>query len=469
MTPRPRLSLVLALAAGLAGLASAQTARVDPAKQSARTVPDWIRDGVVYEVFTRNFSPEGTFAGLEKRLPELGDLGVTVLWLMPIHPTGQLNKKGTIGSPYAVRDFRGVNPEYGTPEDFKRLVATAHAAGLRVIIDLVANHTAWDNVLIESNPDFYTKDAAGKIIPPNPDWTDVADLNYDNPALRTYLVDTLKAWMTEYGVDGFRCDVAGEVPTDFWESVRRELQAVKADVFLLAEANKPELLVEAFDADYAWPFQGALNDVISNGAPASRIRETWKAEKARFPRGSLHLYFSDNHDEERAVARFGEKGALAAAALVFGLDGVPLLYNGQEVGDTTESGAPALFEKLPIFWGIAQRRPEFPRFFRQVIALRKAHPALRRGALQWLPNSDEDRVLSFLRADDAEQVLVVVNLSSRPFEGTLTLPEGATPGFSEITPDLGKDAAAEPRAAEGLPRLKLDAWGFRFFSRKVPH
>jgi glycosidase len=202
--------------------------------------------------------------------------------------------------------------------------------------------------------------------------SDIAALNYKNQQLRRYMTDMLKYWIREFDLDGFRCDVAGEVPTDFWENARTELEQIKPDMFMLAEAHEAELLVKAFDLDYSWPFHSALTNVLQGRARASDLREEWEKESRAGPRGALHMRFSDNHDERRAIARFGEPGALAASALMFTLDGVPMLYNGMEAGDTTESGAPALFEKLPVFWSIAERRPEFPRFYKQMAALRRA-------------------------------------------------------------------------------------------------
>jgi len=442
----------------------------DFSKETARRTPAWVRDGVVYEIFPRNFSPQGNFDGVTAELDRLKQLGVDILWLMPIHPTGRERAKGTIGSPYAVRDYYAVNPDYGTPADFKRLVSEAHRRGLKVIIDIVANHTSWDSVLI-GKPDFYTRDAAGKIIPPVADWADVADLNYDNPTLRAYMTDVLKFWLREYDLDGFRCDVAGMVPTDFWEAARAELERVKPDIFLLAEWHEPELLIKAFDADYSWPLHHAMSDVLMGTQPATRVRAAWEEERAKWPRGALHLRFSDNHDERRAIARFGERAALAASALMFTLDGLPLVYNGMEVGDTTESGAPALFERLPIFWRIAERRPEFPRFYKQIIELRRGSLALRRGALEWLRNSDEARVVTYLRRAGEEEMLIAINFSNRPFAGTVEFAFGAA--FADVTPDLAPplppDAPApehRPRARTvGLPALALDAWGYRIFRR----
>ena len=449
----------------------AQQPSRDVSKEQARPSRDWVRDGVVYEIYPRQFSAPGNFKGVTARLDDLKDLGVNVLWLMPIHPIGQEKKKGTIGSPYAVRDYYGINPDYGTKEDLKKLITEAHGRGLKVIIDIVANHTSWDSVLMK-HPEFYKRDAKGNITYPY-DWFDIAALDYQSPELRRYMTDMLKYWIREFDLDGFRCDVAGEVPTDFWESARSELDKIKPDIVMLAEAHKGELLVKAFDFDYSWPLHNALTNALQGRGPASEIRDAWKDEVDKWPRGSLHLRFSDNHDERRAIARFGEPAALAASALMFTLDGVPLLYNGMEAGDTTESGAPALFEKLPVFWPIAERRPEFPRFYKQMMALRRSSNALRRGSLEWLRNSDEARVTTYIRRTDAEEVLVVINLSSRPFFGSVEVASVAA--FADVTPDvappLPPDAPAATQAEKkrpvGLPAISLDAWGYRIFRRPL--
>jgi cyclomaltodextrinase len=470
-----RLLIVLALSLLLFSAHSLEHAAPpgaqNPAKEPARTTRDWVRDGVVYEIYPRQFSPPGNFNGVTARLDELKELGVNILWLMPIHPIGQEKKKGTIGSPYAVRDYYAINPDYGTKEDFRRLIAEAHRRGLKVMIDIVANHTSWDSVMMKS-PEFYERDANGRITYPH-DWSDVAELNYQNPELRRYMTEMLKYWIREFDLDGFRCDVAEEVPTDFWEDARAELDKIKPDIAMLAEGHKAELLVKAFDFDYSWPIHSALTNVLQGRARASDLREEWSREFNEWPTGALHLRFSDNHDERRAIARFGEPGALAASALMFTLDGVPLLYNGMEVGDTTESGAPALFEKLPIFWPIAQRRPEFPRFYKQMMALRRSSGALRRGTLAWLTNSDESRVLTYIRRGEGEEVTVAINFSNRPFVGVVEISRGGT--FTDVTPDvdppLPPDAPAPERAARkravNLPALTLDAWGYRIFRRPL--
>ena len=247
----------------------------DLSQERARAVEPWIRDAVVYELYPRAFSAEGTFNGVTARLDELKDLGVDVLWLMPIHPIGEKLRKGTLGSPYAVRDYYGINPEYGSAADLKRLVAAAHQRGLKVILDVVINHSAWDNVLITQHPEFYKHDDAGQIIPPVKEWTDVAGFNYANPKLREYMIAMLRHWVTDFEVDGFRCDVASMVPVDFWEQARVELEKAKPAILMLAEASQPDLLLKAFDLDYSWPLHARLNDVLLRCAPASELRGSW--------------------------------------------------------------------------------------------------------------------------------------------------------------------------------------------------
>ena len=441
----------------------------DVSKESARPTRDWVRDGVIYEIYPRDFSPQSNFKGVTARLDDLKQLGVTILWLMPIHPIGQEKKKGSIGSPYAVRDYYGINPDYGTKQDLQQLISEAHRRGMKVIIDIVANHTSWDSVLMK-HPEFYKRDAQGNITYPH-DWYDIAALNYSNRELRVYMTDMLKYWLRDFDLDGFRCDVAGEVPTDFWENARLELEQIKPDIVMLAEAHKPDLLVKAFDLDYSWPLHSALTDVLQGRAAASQLRAVWSEEVKESPRNAIHMRFSDNHDERRAIARFGEPASLAASALVFTLDGVPMLYNGMEVGDTTESGAPALFEKLPIFWPISERRPEFERFYREIISLRRSSDALRRGSVEWVRNSDESRVITYIRRTPAEELLVAINLSSRPYFGDVEIGNAAT--YQDVTPDISAPLPPDAPAPEkrvskrmvGLPALQLDAWGYRFFRR----
>jgi glycosidase len=454
-----RTSLVYLTAALSLGVQAA-----DVSGLAARQPPDWVRDGIIYEINPRTFSRAGNFAGITAKLDDLKQLGVTILWLMPIQPSGVLNKKGTYGSPYAVRDYDAINPDYGTAADLKTLVGAAHSRGFKVIIDIVANHTSWDSVLMK-HPEYYKKDANGRIVSPIPEWADVAGLDYSNAKLREYMVGMLQGWLRRFDLDGFRCDAAGMVPTDFWEQARPRLESVKKDIFVLAEWDSPELLVKAFDLDYAWTFHKTLTEVLQTGKPASAIRDDWEVQKAKFPRGARHMVFSDNHDEKRAIARFGEGGALAASALVFSLEGVPMLYNGMEVGDTTESGSPALFEKLPVFWGNGERRPEFHKTYETLIRLRAQHSALRKGDLKWLANDNEASVVSFIRRDEAEEIVSLVNLSNRPCKVRVTLDSNdSNHGFV----DLAKGTKADrdgPQLKNGT--VELEAWGWRWFGRAV--
>jgi cyclomaltodextrinase len=430
----------------------------DVSKENARSVPQWLRAGVIYEVFPRDFSAKGDLNGVTARLDELKDLGVTVLWIMPIHPIGEKLRKGPYGSPYAVRDYYAVNPDYGTLDDFKRLVSEAHKRNLKVILDLVVNHTAWDNVLITQHPEFYKKDAKGNIIPPVPSWSDVAGLNYANPELRAYIIKMMKYWIQECDIDGYRCDVASMVPTDFWEQARVELEKVKPDIMMLAEASKPELLVKAFDTDYSWPLLGTLNDVIIHDKPATALKKSWEDSRRQFPHGSLHMRMSDDHDEARAIARFGIRGALAGSALMFTLDGVPMLYNGMEVGDATESGDPALFEKLPIFWR-PKERPPLRSIYQSLIKLRKQYAPFLNDDVSWLPNSDEADMVTFLRADDKDEFLVMINFSSRPIAGSVDVKNA-----QEFQPVR---ISGWPGAPGGLPRFRLSGYEWRIYHRAV--
>ena len=448
-----RLTPVFAL------LAAAFTAFAAEPARTTVVSPQWLRQGVIYEIFPRDFSAQGNFNGITARLDDLKGLGVNILWLMPINPLGEKLRKGTLGSPYAVRDYYAINPDYGSEADFKDLISEAHQRGMKVIIDIVANHTAWDSVLMQ-HPDFYKHDASGKIIPPVKEWTDVAGLNYQNPKLREYMINMLKYWInpSNFDLDGFRCDVAYEVPTSFWDEARAELVKVKPDIILLAEASKPELMTNAFNLDYSWPLHNALNDVLLHSAPASGFERSWEQSRQQFPQGCLHMRFSDNHDEARAIARFGCDGALAASALMFTLDGVPLLYNGMEVGDATESGDPALFEKMPIFWH-PKGRPPFRDIYKDLIRLRKQYPAFSSDQVTWLHNSDEADVVSFLRPDSKNEFVVVINFSNRPLTAKVDVPQAAD--FKAV-PISG---VPNPPAND-FPQLHLKGFEWRIYHRQ---
>ena len=410
---------------------------------------------MVYEIFPRAFSHEGTLAAVTARLDSLQKLGVNVLWIMPISPIGKVHRLGRLGSPYSIRDYYAIDPDLGTKQDFLALVQAAHQRHMRVVLDMVADHTSWDSVMMV-HPDFYQHDAAGKILSPH-GWSDVAGLNYANPALRRYMDDMFLYWLKSFDLDGFRCDAASFVPTSFWEELRPQLKQVRPDALLLAEASKPELMRSAFDLDYGWPLLGTLNHVMEEGEPATRIRQTLEEQAAKFPVGTRHMLISDDHDERRATVRFGAQGALAAA-LVFTLPGVPMLYNGMEVGDATESGGPELFDKVHIDWSAGDIFRRDPGFFHDLIAFRQCSPALQRGDVVWLHNSEEQHVASYLRASTEETDLVVINLSAIPFRGTV---EASADTWQEVT--LGKARGKGNTPSVALPAIALDAYHVRIF------
>jgi len=423
---------------------------------AARPSPDWLRNGVVYEIFPRDFSTAGNLAGITAKLDELHKLGVNILWTMPVHPIGEKFRKGKFGSPYSIKDYYAIDQNYGTVKDYQRLVAAAHKRGMKVIMDLVADHTAWDSVMMQ-HPDFYKHDARGVIIPPVPEWTDVAALNYENPAVRDYMIAMLKYWIKTCDVDGFRCDAAGMLPTDFWEQARAEVCKVKPDIIMLAEASKPELLTNAFDIDYSWPLLSTIGDVFLHHAPASNIRRSWEDSCAQFPKAALHLRISDDHDEARAAARYSLNGAIAASALMFTLDGVPLVYNGMEIGDTNETDGGALFDKRDIAWQ-SKKRPEVRNIYHDLIQLRHQYPALRGSTVEWLHNSDESSLVTFRRADDKDELLVVINFSNGPLTGSVDVKD--TAGFVPVAlaGRHGSDASL-------LPTVQLDGYEWRIYHR----
>lgn len=397
-------------------------------KLTARKSEEWVRDAVIYEVYLRSFSKEGTFRGLEKKIPELKQLGATVLWLMPIHPVGALKRKGTLGSPYAVQDYYGINPEFGTLQDFRSLVKTVHEHGLKIIIDLVANHTSWDSRLIREHPEWFTKDSTGAIVSPNDDWTDVADLHYDNPGLREYMIEMMKYWVRDEGIDGYRCDVSEMVPTDFWNQARKELDAIKP-VMMLSEGTLPEHHVEAFDLTYSWNLYSALSKVINGSTTVGVFHDIVKTESYQFPRGSLRMRFHTNHDQNAwdapAVEKFTPAGARASAVIAFTVPGVPLIYNGEEVGNSKRL---SLFEKVNIDWG---KNSAVRELFTALGNLRREHPALRRGEYHPLENSKGEKVLSFLRQFEDDKVIVVANLSDKPHEAGIDIPGETPPSLLE--------------------------------------
>ncbi|HUL53453.1 MAG TPA: alpha-amylase family glycosyl hydrolase [Opitutaceae bacterium] len=398
------------LLGALASLAGAEPLQVC-GHLPALAAPEWIRKETIYEVNVRQFSAAGTFAGVEADLPRLKDLGVGVLWFMPIYPIGVENRKGTLGSPYAVRDYYGVNPEFGTEADFAKLVNAAHAQGFRVVLDWVPNHTAWDNPLVKEHPDFYVRDAQGRCVPPtDTDWTDVVQLDFKNPAVREYETAAMTHWIQKFGVDGFRCDFAKGLPTAFWDEVSARLRAVKPDLFLLAEADLPQEQLRAFQASYSFGLMKVFNDVAAGGAGVSKIEDEVIRTQVVFPQGAILLRYTTNHDENSWAGTDLERlggGVQAFAVMTFMLDGIPLLYNGQEAGLDHRL---KFFEHDPIPW----RPSPMADFYRTLCALKRTDPALRTGEpMRRIATTVNGSIYAVLREAGAHRAISFCNLTAK--------------------------------------------------------
>lgn len=387
--------------------------------------PDWSYNSVVYEMNVRQYTPQGTLTAAAGELPRLKELGVDVIWLMPIYPIGVKERKGTLGSYYAISDYQAVNPEFGTMEDFDRFLAQAHELGLRVILDWVANHTSPDARWIEERPaDWYVRDSLGNTVVQY-DWTDIAKLNYDNPQVRKAMEAAMRFWLDK-GVDGLRCDMACEVPIDFWQQTLPALRLDYPGIYLLAEGEAPELHDGAFDASYAWELHHLLNDIAQGKKSAADLRAYIDKDAAAMPREAFRLMFTSNHDENSwAGSEFERMGDAARimALMTFTLpQGQPLIYTGQEMGYDHRF---EFFEKDPV---PAWESNDFTQFYKRLIRLRHENPALaageRGGETHFsVKGAASDGLLLFSRRTADNEVIVCANLSPNqiafalPFDG----------------------------------------------------
>jgi len=418
---------------------------------------NWTRDASVYEVNVRQFSEEGTFYAVEAELDRLRTLGVDILWLMPVHPIGEKNRKGPMGSYYAVKDYYDVNPEFGTMEDFESLVAAIHDRDMHIIIDWVPNHSSWDNTLTETHPEFYMKDSVGNFVSPF-DWTDVIRFDYENSELRQYMMDAMKFWVAEKNIDGFRCDVAHMVPVSFWEELKPVLDSIKP-VFMLAESDQPELNETAFDATYDWKFHHLMNEIGKGNANARAVREHFEWVDSVYPSDSYLLQFTSNHDENSWAGtvfdRYGE-GAKAFAVLSFTVPGMPLMYNGQEVGLDKML---EFFTKDAIDW----KESPFTDFYRTLNDMKAENQALRNGAAGgeavFLEIGNDEAVTAFLRAKDDNKVIVLINLSGARQQIELN--------HEQITGDYNEVFTGQEVSLSEKHGLTLRPWEYRVLIRKA--
>jgi glycosidase len=420
--------------------------------------PEWSKNANIYEVNVRQYTKEGTFNAFSKHLPRLKELGVDILWLMPIHPIGELNRKGDKGSYYAVKDYKAVNPEFGSLDDLRSLVKKAHSMGMYVILDWVANHSAWDNPLTKSNPDWYTKDHNGSFQPtPWWDWSDIIDFDYNNPDMRKYMTEALKYWVVEADIDGYRADVAGFIPTNFWDNVREELDAIKP-VFMLAEWDARDLHKNAFDMTYAWALHDTLVKVNEGHADASSVYLHFAHALSAWPDNAIKMNFVDNHDknswEKSMFDRFGPY-LNASIVLTATAEGMPLLYSGQEAGLNRPL---SFFDKDQIEW----KKHPVGDLYKKLFALKHQNKALWNG--NWggkmipVPNSKPKKLLSFAREQGNDKVFIVINFSEEPQSAT----------FNE-TIQLGKYTeyfSHEAKEIKPITQVTLPAYGYKVYVKQ---
>ncbi len=386
--------------------------------REAKSVPAWLNRLTIYEIWLKAFSKQGTLQGAIPRLPYLADLGVTTVYLSPIGKRSATPH----ASPYNIADYNAVDPEYGSEKDLHEFIATAHKLGLKVMLDIVYYHSAPDSVLM-SQPDSFITTTGGRIArgfwpQPLPDYT--------NPKVRKYLLDSLVHWVTDFDVDGFRCDVGGGVPLSFWEEARVRLDRAKPDVIMLSESDRADDQLRAFDVNYNFAYYLTLRSVMLDGEPAGAIRKQWEQMKSTMPHGARLLHFDDNHDWRRPVLEFGEEGSLACSILNFTLDGIPLVYNGQEIGDPSlthwSSSAPIHWLDDPQAAVNGDRRSATLADYKKLFEMRAKHEEFTSGELIWIDNSEPDSVLSFLRKKNTGEILVILNLSNRKLHVTVDLP-----------------------------------------------
>ena len=386
---------------------------IPPPRSEVKHV-DWSKNATIYEVNIRQFSKEGTFKAFEKDIPRLKKLGIDIVWIMPVSPIGVKNRKEPLGSYYSVKDYKGINPEFGTMDDFKHMVSAIHHSRLKVILDWVPNHTSWDNDLVTTHPEYYLKDSVGKFVSAF-DWTDVIRLDYANPELRKYMINTMKWWISETDIDGFRCDVAHMIPTDFWDQLRPELEALKP-VFMLAEADIPAQHQKGYDMSYDWKFFHTMNDIAAGKKSANAIMKHFNWVDSVYPANSYLMEFTSNHDENSwngtEYERLG-KGTQTFAVLSATLQGMPLIYNGQESGFNHRL---KFFEKDPIDWKNYSLTP----FYQTLISLKKRNKALwngeEGGKIQRITTNRDSSVFAFVREKNAQKVFIVCNLTNKQLE-----------------------------------------------------
>ncbi len=377
--------------------------------------PEWSYSAVLYELNVRQLTPEGTFAAAMERLPFLRSIGIDAIWLMPIYPIGIEGRKGSLGSYYSIRDYKGINEEFGTAEEFRNFVDCAHALGMKVILDWVANHTARDARWIEERPaDWYERDENGVAKVPW-DWTDTAKLNYANHDVWCGHIDAMRYWVEEFKVDGFRCDMAMLVPIEFWQEAARELHTIKSDIFMLAEAEEDNLFDAAFNMSYQWNIHHIMCDIAKGARRVWDLRNAIHSERAKYPREAMRMSFTSNHDENSwsgsEQTRFGNALEVMTAMTFLMPSTMPLIYTGQEVGYDHSF---EFFERdaIPTEAYTENRTTEL---YRRLCDLKHSEAALaageRGGEMIEIENNAKDCMMTFVREVRDSRVVAIMNLS----------------------------------------------------------
>ncbi len=418
--------------------------------------PEWALNQVVYEVNLRQYTPGGTIKEFRQHLPRLKELGAGILWFMPLQPIGMLNRKGTLGSYYSISNYCELDPANGSMSDFIALVDEIHAMGMYVILDWVANHTAWDHHWVNEFPAFYRRNDIGMVHPPFPDWEDVIGLDYANPDLRSEMITSMIFWLKTADIDGFRCDMAHLVPTVFWNEARIALDAVKP-VFMLAEAQERELVAEAFDVLYNWNMMHVFNDIAHGKYSADEIRWRIPSEITDFPEGADNLMFISNHDENSwngsEIERLGPS-LEALAVLIFTLPGMPMLYSGMEAGNNRRL---SFFDKDCIDW----KPDKIAGLYTKLAYLRMRNLAMwslqSKGDFKLLTTNHDDKILCFKRESGLDEILVVLNLSAEKIDFSLT-GQGYQGRYKDVITEM-------PVIMGDTPCFALEPWGFRLFEK----
>lgn len=444
---------LFALSIFIMGCKNPSQSPLDLGGEVSATFPEKIAGSTIYEVNIRQHTPEGTFNAFAADLPRLKELGVDVLWLMPINPISEEKRKGSLGSYYAVGDYKAVNPEFGTEADFKNLVSKIHESGMYVILDWVPNHTGWDHPWVRENPDYYAKDASGNITY-EADWTDIALLNHYNPETRASMIDAMKYWVTEHDIDGFRQDhAAHEIPLFFWEEATRELDAIK-DLLWLAEWDGARMHKE-FDVTYAWPLMHLQNEVASGHKNANDIEKYLQEELHEYGQEPFRMTIATNHDENSwqgtVFERYGE-GHQTFASFIFTAYGIPMLYSGQEVGLDKRL---KFFEKDTIDWSDPM---ELEPYYTSLVKLKKENEAIWAGQYGGMPirlNADE-WVYAFKREKNGNEVIGIMNFSDK--NQTLNLTDDAV--YGSYTDYF----TGQEYALNGQP-LELKPWQYLVFAQ----